>query len=141
PALALKPCYQKVQANQQALAELQHRQESQQQKATKEAKMLAEIGQQVQQQQTLAEQQRQEWEKTESLINDQVVPLDSCIAELNREQAKFHRQVIALSERQTVLDQQNQKVKQKQAQLQTDLKLTADYLEKHASQELLGEQL
>lgn len=141
PALALKPCYQKVKDSQKALAELQHRQESQQQKAEKKAKVLAEIGQQVQQQQTLAEQQRQKWEKTEILINDQVVPLDSRIAELNREQAKFHRQVIALSERQTILDQQTQKVKQKQAQLQTDLKVTADYLKNHASQELLGEQL
>jgi exonuclease SbcC len=141
PALALKPYYQKVQASQKTLAELQHRQEAQQQKAMEKAKVLAEIIQQLQQQQALAEQQRQEWEKTETLINDQVMPIDSRIAELSRERNKLHLSVTALSERQVALEQQAQKVKQKQVQLQTDLQVAVGYLETHASQDLLDKQL
>ncbi|MGR6036414.1 MAG: AAA family ATPase [Candidatus Nitrosoglobus sp.] len=141
PALALKPCNQQLQASQKALAELQNKRESQQQKAAEKSKVLAEIKQQAQQQQALIEQQRQEWDKTETLINEQVIPLDSRIDEAKRERYKHHQKIKSISEKQTALEQQIQEVKRKQTQLQSALKVTANYLEVHASQELLSEQL
>ncbi|QBQ55462.1 SbcC/MukB-like Walker B domain-containing protein [Nitrosococcus wardiae] len=141
PALKLRPHYLEVQASQKALAEAEHNREVEQQKAAKKDRALAAIKQYVQQQQTRFAQQREVWEKTENLLNEQVVPLDNQIADLYREKNKLQLSIKETSDRQAALDEQAQKLQQQQAHTQRTLKTATEYLQAHASQEKLGEQL
>lgn len=141
PALALKPLYQKMQASREVLEELQNKREAEQQNAAEKNQVLAEIKQQVQHQQALFAQQREEWGKAETLLNEQVVPLDNRLGELRREQDKLGLKVKEISRQQAALDKQGRELQSQKAQAQRDLQIAAKYLEARAAQEELGAQL
>ena len=141
PALELLPdwerlneCQQKHQLIQKILADHQQKQLTTAEKA--------EIAQKQHQIQLSAwENHQQEQEQTESLLVEQVIPLDSDIQRLTNEQQAIKGKLLTAVHEQEVLKKSIADDQQSRQQLNDQLQVANHYLEQNTHQQKLGEQL
>ncbi len=141
PAMELLPDWERLNECQQKYQLIQKTLADHQQKKLTTAEKAETAQKQHQIQLSAWENHQQELEQTESLLVEQVIPLDSDIQRLTNEQQAIKGKLLTAEHEQEALKKSIADDQQSRQQLNDQLQMANHYLEQNTHQQKLGEQL